>query len=481
MTKIMESLTRISFSSTTGITREVSTATSIVLMFLWLASRSVRGSAVPVSAPRINIEQNSVGNRQDLEIEETKRQMLNVLGIDELPKPRQGIVPHQYMMHIYQKMSSRKSGYKGVNTIRGFVDVGEWSIHVFCFSFLIPRSFSRHFVFAVFILSVRDQKSCGPFNKYAYFSVLGDVDSSSTAKFHQIYSFNISALPISEKIVSAELRLLRLSSQREWKYAWAHGTRYRAKLYYRKSVNHLWNGRLYTHAESVLLGYVLFDIREKGEEWKVFNVMKALRTWQNGTSLVRNFELQVESVQSGYLMPCYAFGLAEHGRPHYKRALLVSYTDDGRVRIPDDPPKKRRRSSKKSKKGNSRDDKKGAKEKRRMKRDARRRRRRKQLCSRKQLYVDFSLLGWSNWIIAPRGYNAYFCQGICKFPIPEHLKPTNHAMVQTTVHNVEKYRVPPACCVPHELSGLSMLFIDKGDSVVYKKYDKMVVESCGCK
>lgn len=428
----MESLTRISFSSTTGITREVSTATSIVLVFLWLASRSVRGSAVPVSAPRINIEQNSVGNRQDLEIEETKRQMLNVLGIDELPKPRQGIVPHQYMMHIYQKMSSRKSGYKGVNTIRGFVDVG-------------------------------------------------DVDSSSTAKFHQIYSFNISALPVSEKIVSAELRLLRLSSQREWKYAWAHGTRYRAKLYYRKSVNHLWNGRLYTHAESVLLGYVLFDIREKGEEWKVFNVMKALRTWQNGTSLVRNFELQVESVQSGYLMPCYAFGLAEHGRPHYKRALLVSYTDDGRVRIPDDPPKKRRRSSKKSKKGNSRDDKKGAKEKRRMKRDTRRRRRRKQLCSRKQLYVDFSLLGWSNWIIAPRGYNAYFCQGICKFPIPEHLKPTNHAMVQTTVHNVEKYRVPPACCVPHELSGLSMLFIDKGDSVVYKKYDKMVVESCGCK
>ena len=66
-----------------------------------------------------------VKNREQFASEETKRQMLNVLGMDELPKPRHGIVPHQYMIQIYEKMSRRKPEQSNVNTIRGFVDVGK--------------------------------------------------------------------------------------------------------------------------------------------------------------------------------------------------------------------------------------------------------------------------------------------------------------------------------------------------------------------
>ena len=320
------------------------------------------------------------------------------------------------------------------------------------------------------------------------FSVLGDTDSSSGLTFHQIYTFNISALPMTERIISADLRLLRLPSQQEWRYAWAHGTQYRAKLYYRRTTKHLWNGRLFSHTRLQLLGSLLFDINKASDEkWKVFDVMDALRTWQNGTNVVHNFELQVESVKSGYLMPSYAFGLSEHGRTHYQRALLVSFTDDGRTRIPevgqgsgaDTRSRKRAGGGRRRRRGAQNGD---AQMNERSKRETRRRKRRKQLCARKKLYVDFKALGWSNWIIAPTGYEAYFCQGYCKFPIPNHLKPTNHALVQTTVNLMDKRRrVPPACCVPHRLSALGMLFIDKGDSVVYKKYDNMVVESCGCK
>ena len=104
---------------------------AIVALYL-VSSRHGAGGTIHGSSDnsspslhRVALEQTLAEGHLNVETEETKRQMLNVLGIDELPQPRQGIVPHQYMMHIYQKMSTRKSDYKGVNTIRGFVDVGE--------------------------------------------------------------------------------------------------------------------------------------------------------------------------------------------------------------------------------------------------------------------------------------------------------------------------------------------------------------------
>ena len=38
-------------------------------------------------------------------------------------------------------------------------------------------------------------------------------------------------------------------------------------------------------------------------------------------------------------------------------------------------------------------------------------------CRRHTLYVDFSDIGWSNWIVAPNGYHAHFCAGRCPSPL----------------------------------------------------------------
>ena len=35
-------------------------------------------------------------------------------------------------------------------------------------------------------------------------------------------------------------------------------------------------------------------------------------------------------------------------------------------------------------------------------------------CKRHSLYVDFSLVSWRDWIVAPGGYSAYFCDGECR-------------------------------------------------------------------
>ncbi|XP_030645265.1 growth/differentiation factor 6-A [Chanos chanos] len=102
-------------------------------------------------------------------------------------------------------------------------------------------------------------------------------------------------------------------------------------------------------------------------------------------------------------------------------------------------------------------------------------------CSRKPLHVNFKELGWDDWIIAPLDYEAYHCEGVCDFPLRSHLEPTNHAIIQTLMNSMDPESTPPSCCVPSKLSPISILYIDSGNNVVYKQYEDMVVEGCGCR
>ncbi|XP_015265564.1 PREDICTED: growth/differentiation factor 7 [Gekko japonicus] len=105
----------------------------------------------------------------------------------------------------------------------------------------------------------------------------------------------------------------------------------------------------------------------------------------------------------------------------------------------------------------------------------------KSRCSRKALHVNFKELGWDDWIIAPLDYEAYHCEGVCDFPLRSHLEPTNHAIIQTLMNSMDPEATPPSCCVPAKLSPISILYIDAGNNVVYKQYEDMVVETCGCR
>ena len=100
-------------------------------------------------------------------------------------------------------------------------------------------------------------------------------------------------------------------------------------------------------------------------------------------------------------------------------------------------------------------------------------------CRRHPLYVDFKDVGWHKWIIAPSGYDAFFCLGECRYPLADHMNASSHAVVQTMVNSVNG-AVPRACCVPTSLSPIALLYLDPQDRVVLKNYQDMVVESCGC-
>ncbi|XP_058031952.1 bone morphogenetic protein 6 [Ahaetulla prasina] len=104
----------------------------------------------------------------------------------------------------------------------------------------------------------------------------------------------------------------------------------------------------------------------------------------------------------------------------------------------------------------------------------------KTACRKHELYVSFQDLGWQDWIIAPKGYAANYCDGECSFPLNAHMNATNHAIVQTLVHLMNPENVPKPCCAPTKLNAISVLYFDDNSNVILKKYRNMVVRACGC-
>ena len=102
-------------------------------------------------------------------------------------------------------------------------------------------------------------------------------------------------------------------------------------------------------------------------------------------------------------------------------------------------------------------------------------------CRRWPLYVDFVEVGWNDWIVAPAGYQAFYCAGECPYYMPGYLNATNHAVVQALVNSVDPLSAPRPCCVPTKMRAISMLYVDADDRVVIKNYQNMVVDACGCR
>ncbi|ELU18783.1 hypothetical protein CAPTEDRAFT_184704 [Capitella teleta] len=106
----------------------------------------------------------------------------------------------------------------------------------------------------------------------------------------------------------------------------------------------------------------------------------------------------------------------------------------------------------------------------------------KGLCSKRTLVIDFADIGWSEWIISPKSFEANVCAGSCPFPRAKNLMASNHATLQSLVRAVGiQEGVPAPCCVPEQLSSLTLLYFDQDKNVVLKNYNGMTVQSCSCR
>ncbi|XP_064202200.1 inhibin subunit beta Ab [Anguilla rostrata] len=105
-------------------------------------------------------------------------------------------------------------------------------------------------------------------------------------------------------------------------------------------------------------------------------------------------------------------------------------------------------------------------------------------CCKKQFHVNFKDIGWSDWIIAPSGYHANYCEGDC----PGHVASITGSSLSFHSTVISHYRMRgyapftniKSCCVPTRLRAMSMLYYDDEQKIVKKDIQNMIVEECGC-
>ncbi|XP_041843198.1 growth/differentiation factor 6-A [Melanotaenia boesemani] len=373
--------------------------------------------------------------------------------------PKDTIVPHEYMLSIYRTYSAAEKlglnasffrSSKSANTITSFVDRGT------------------------------DNLLHSPLRR-------------------QKYLFDVSTLSEKEELVGAELRIFRRAP---------------GNLQSSLQPTGLYDMQLYPcHSDRLLDSRSLDPLDSTKPGWEVLNVWELFKAHQHHHYHHHRpphqqqhnqlcFQLRVTLGKSETEVDLRQLGLDRSGRSQQEKAILVAYTrSKKRENLFNEMKEKIKSRRSVSEKVRTTVVKAAAEEGvsppiSGLKGDGPRRRRRtalsnrhgkrhgkksKSRCSKKALHVNFKELGWDDWIIAPLDYEAYHCEGVCDFPLRSHLEPTNHAIIQTLMNSMDPNSTPPSCCVPTKLSPISILYIDSGNNVVYKQYEDMVVEQCGCR
>ncbi|XP_073720534.1 bone morphogenetic protein 2-like [Misgurnus anguillicaudatus] len=288
------------------------------------------------------------------------------------------------------------------------------------------------------------------------------------------FRFNLSTVARSEKVLTAELHLFKLRPQASLTFNRHHFCQVNVYQVLDSSKMNISQGRK-------LLSSRLIPVHSSG--WEVFTITQAVRSWMSdeGSNLgllvtvrtLAGLQMDLKTVR-------FASGQNHH---HSKQPMLVLFTDDGRraaslesapkgsdvstgsagssLPFPSPPlPSAARRSARSTDYDENGE---------------------KMPCQRLPLYVDFEEIGWSGWIVSPRGYNAYHCKGSCPFPLGQNMRPTNHATVQSIINALKLTKgIETPCCVPDKLYSINLLYFDDDENVVLKQYDDMVAGSCGC-
>lgn len=186
------------------------------------------------------------------------------------------------------------------------------------------------------------------------------------------------------------------------------------------------------------------------QSWKVFNMTRLLLDWLKQKSTTRNRQKRVSrkrkevKTKSGLSLPdqpIYAVGPRKE-QDVGGRAFLVVFSHTG-----SDENSKAKASLlhtaeqskflsaaeiKKARWPKRRRSKRGHREQTVRSPQTSKRGTEKSLCRRVDLHIDFNQIGWGSWIIFPKRYNAYRCEGSCPSPLGEDLNPTNHAYMQVS-------------------------------------------------
>ena len=99
------------------------------------------------------------------------------------------------------------------------------------------------------------------------------------------------------------------------------------------------------------------------------------------------------------------------------------------------------------------------------------------LCCRHKLWISFKDIGWDSWILAPEGYQAYFCDGSC----PRQYKMAHQfSGIKSLVNSLDPSAIPGPCCSPTKMSSLPIAHYNRDGHAVVSVFENMIVDECKC-
>ncbi|CAF96552.1 unnamed protein product, partial [Tetraodon nigroviridis] len=397
---------------------------------------------------------------------EMQREILSILGLPHRPRPQvhtKHTAAPMFMMDLYNSISEEPES-------PGFS----------YYSPLYPSS----------LLTPQDNRFLDDADTVMSFSnLIGNELDLPNQQHRREFQFDLSRIPDGEVITGAEFRIYKDFVQEH-----SDNETFRASLY--QILQDSTNGEL----EPLLLEQRELWPAEEG--WLTFDLTATSNLWLDSPEQNLGLHLVLEDSRGQRRKPQLA-GLVTSNRPRNKQPFMVAFfrADGARFRSVRSAHGHRGRHSKSSKPQRTVQDAiravEAAKENLGLSKEG---------CKKHELYVSFRDLGWQgDWIIAPEGYAAYYCDGECAFPLNSYMNATNHAIVQTLVgfcrnpperpalsrplknasfqkqvHFINPETVPKPCCTPTQLHSISVLYFDDSSNVILKKYRNMVVRACGC-
>ncbi|XP_051969739.1 bone morphogenetic protein 6 [Xyrauchen texanus] len=287
-----------------------------------------------------------------------------------------------------------------------------------------------------------------------------DRELSQQRRHHKEFKFNLSQIPEGEAITGSEFRIYKECVTRAFR-----NETFLLRVFQVVGEHPDRNPDLF------LLESRRLWAAEEG--WLEFDITATSNLWV--TSPYHNLGLQISvETSSGWSISPEEAGLVGRDGALEKQPFMVAFFKVSEVRIRTVRSTGKRRHQNRNRSNSPQDASKGMAHTDYNSSDQ------KSACKKHELYVSFRELGWQDWIIAPEGYAANYCDGECSFPLNAHMNATNHAIVQTLVHLMNPENVPKPCCAPTKLHAISVLYYDDNSNVILKKYKNMVVRACGC-
>ncbi|EHB00744.1 Bone morphogenetic protein 7 [Heterocephalus glaber] len=278
---------------------------------------------------------------------------------------------------------------------------------------------------------------------------------------HREFRFDLSKIPEGEAVTAAEFRIYKDYIRERFD-----------NETFRISVYQVLQEHLGRESDLFLLDSRTLWASEEG--WLVFDITATSNHWVVNPRHNLGLQLSVETLDGQSVNPKLAGLIGRHG-PQNKQPFMVAFFKATEVHLRSvRSTGGKQRSQNRSKTPKNQEALRMSSVPENSSSDQR------QACKKHELYVSFRDLGWQDWIIAPEGYAAYYCEGECAFPLNSYMNATNHAIVQTLVHFINPDTVPKPCCAPTQLNAISVLYFDDSSNVILKKYRNMVVRACGC-